>query len=408
MPAKKRVLETVVESADDHGTGSYLNSDEVNIFGDDDFEEKSPGLLKHESNKIKLSDHYIGEKIEEEEGVEEYESDIDDEVEDSDIDDEEVDEKSEEDDEEDEEESEEEPEEEPDEESDEVEDSTTTVDIAEDEYDYLKNLSKDELIAKMVNHRKSHKTMQSVRSKIDNALTKEVTDSIISGETDPRVVRKLMHDLTNSQQFQEYVSDFYTKYEYKDGTYHKIDDTPDVSILQKYNDLVIKKVSLDINELMPEGLQYDPSEAFMPGTASNKAYQKYQAESQKIDKEISAIMESASNNVNGREEALRKQRDASEKRMKELFNADSKLKGNLSAQDDFRQFVQSNGNDLVGMFLKAWKFEKASKTKVKTLVLNEKKSISKNKKRPKAGSKKVSTNKVNTKRFIEDDIFGDL
>ena len=282
-------------------------------------------------------------------------------------------------------------------------------DITEDEYQSLQKQTKDELIARMLKHRKGNATLQSVRSKIDNALGKDVIDSILDGSTNPQVVRKLITDIKGSEAFQEYVSGFYDKHQLKDGKYVKVKDEPDMDTLTKYSELVVKKASIDINDYMPDGDSFDPGQAFISGTPSYKAQLKYEKDLSEVDANLNAIIQASASADMQRKQAVQENQKRSEEKFRDIINSNKVFKKDASAEDAFRGFIQKNSSDLLSMFFDAWRYNRMNGEKTRTLVLNEKNAVAKNAGKVKIGQTKVSTRPEKpVKQYQEDEVFGDL
>lgn len=396
MPLRNEVEEVVIDQSD-KGSGTFLDSDNVDIFGDND---ALADIVPHESHKIKQPDNFLGEVAEDDTTTEEDDQDGET------VDESELDEEQEGDD------TGESGSDEGVDEEFESEDETefeNEFEISDSEYKFLQKQEKDQLIARILKHRKGQGTLQSKIAKLEGTLSKDIVDSVISGQTDGRVVRQLMSDLSQHESFQHYVADFYNKYEFKDGTYTKIDDAPDKGTLEKFSELTIKKLSLDINDFMPEGETFNPGEVYISGTASNKAKSKYETEAGKIDRELNNIIGNSVDASSKRSASIQSAKQKSEQQLKDAIDSDKSLKNNFNAQNEFRQFMQQNSSNLAKVFLAAYRYEKASNSKVKKLVLNEKKNLSKNKRKVRTGGRKVSTDKVvESKSYIEDELFGDL
>jgi len=374
---------------------TFIDPDEVDIFGDADHID----LKKHESLKPKEPTPLgaTKEEIEELQNAETDEEDVDDES----I---EPDEEVETEDDSDEDESEET-------ESDEITDDVPEeFELSEDEYNALKQQDKDELIARILKHKKGSSTLQSKLAKVENALSKELVDGLIEKTTDPRVVRKLITDLSGSKEFQDYVGDFYNKYEFVDGKYTKVDTGPDLETLDSFSKLLVEKMSLDINNFMPEGETFNPGEAYLAGSPSYKARAKYDDAIKKIDDNIDKMTSRAVDMSEKRKSAQAAARAAAESKLNEIISENKIFASDPGAETNFRSFIERNNSDLVSVFFKAWQFERTRGTKLKKLVLNEKKTVSKNNGKVKIKPGKVSTRpeKSTRKVFQEDEMFGDL
>jgi hypothetical protein len=394
---------------------TFMDSDEVDLFGDSNVEimKEEGKIVPHPSTKTKkpmplgaTKEEFEKAKNIEREKLQNAEPDEEGEVDEVEEDVEEVDNEAEGD-------VEEESEEADDSEEEEGAEEKAVVpeefDIDEDEYQSLVKQSKDELIARMLKHRKGNATLQSTRGKIDNALGKDVVDSILDGSTNPQVVRKLISDIKDSEAFQNYVSSFYDKHQLKDGKYVKVSDEPDMDTLSKYSELVVKKASLDINDYMPDGDSFDPGQAFISGTPSYKAKLKYEKDLSEVDAGLNAIIQASATADAQRKQSVQENQKRSEERFKDIINSNKIFKKDGSAEGDFRSFIQKNSSDLLSTFFDAWRYNRMAGDKTRTLVLNEKNAVAKNNGKVKIRPTKVSTRPEKpVKSYQEDEVFGDL
>ena len=262
------------------------------------------------------------------------------------------------------------------------------VELEQAEYDHLNSLSKDDLIAKLVSHRKGKSTFQSQLAKLENVVGQPILEAVKTGE-DLTMVSRLLSDLPDPA-FQKHVAEFYDEHSMKDdGTYERVKDrVPAPDVLAKFAELNMKLANLNVISFMPQETEFDANEAMTnPASVSGQAMAKMRTEESKINKELTEIIEKSTQThqaVKADPEGIRQAR---------LLAWDNLVESNPQLQkpgekDKFKAYVQEKRNNLLEVLYESYKRESEAQKQTKTLILREIDTVAKNKQsveKPKTG-----------------------
>lgn len=276
-----------------------------------------------------------------------------------------------------------------------------TIEVDEDEYNHLSQLTHDELIAFGVKHRKGSKTMQSRVDKLQAFLGKEVTTAIIEGNAD-KTVQRLLHDI-NDPTFAEYVARFYTTHQHDGKTWNRVAGGDiDADTLTEYATLINEKQNLDIYEFIAED-EFNFQEAqTRPNSPSGKALRAFKAKETELESKLERI----------RQAAVKTQKvdpQVQQKQVEQVLNNFRSNHEDLITEDaykSFRDFIEVSTNNPLEVYYSAWKTRNVNKNNTRKLALREIELVKTNKIKAAQTpqSKAAPTKKVRK----TDDYFGDI
>jgi len=278
--------------------------------------------------------------------------------------------------------------------------------ITDREHKKLTALSKDDLIAKIVDSRQRQAVEQSKKDILINGIGTDFANEIFAGKIG-HVAKRLLADLKD-ETFQQHVVEFYDSHNIKDGRYVRTKDVvPSIGILQNYQNLLLESQQIDPQSFMPKDEQFDSNESYSRGSNSYIAREKYEMKKIEIQNKITDILNTSEKQSNEEQKLV----TASAKRAEDEFG---KLKlrfkslQNPKTEDDFKTWLAEARNEPITSFWFAYLYNKQRNGKLKILDQNETRAIKKGGKKLKISGKKVKTRPVKTKRLVEDDTFGDL
>lgn len=278
--------------------------------------------------------------------------------------------------------------------------SDSEVEIEQKEYDYLKTLDADQLIARMVSHRKGKSTLQSRVDKIKNVVGDSFWKAVEDGQ-DLRGASRLLSDLSHPE-FQSHIKDFYDSHELRGDTYirTKQASTPPLDVLSKYTELITKQAELNPVQYMDKDAEFDANEALSrPGSPSGRAYAKYESEKMKLQREIDTIMQQSAEVGAPKPDQVREAAAVLQRQWQDLVSHNKELQDQTKLSD-FQRFVDDYRNKPLEAFWLA--FRQASNGKANTirLVMRELANVSANKSAPVSTSQKVQSG-VSSKHKIK-------
>jgi hypothetical protein len=276
-----------------------------------------------------------------------------------------------------------------------------TIEVEEDEYNHLSQLTPDELIAFGVKHRKGSKTMQSRVDKLQTFLGKEVTTAIIEGNAD-KTVQRLLHDI-NDPTFAEYVAGFYSSHQHNGKTWNRVAGGDiDADKLTEYATLINDKQNLDIYEFIAED-EFNFQEAqTRPNSPSGKAMRSFKHKEAEIETKLEQI----------RQAAVKTQKidpQVQQKQVEQVLNNFRSNHEDLITEDSyksFREFIEVSTNNPLEVYYSAWKTRNVNKNNTRKLALREIELVKTNK--VKAAQTPQSKAAPSKRVRKADDYFGDI
>jgi hypothetical protein len=274
------------------------------------------------------------------------------------------------------------------------------VEIEQKEYDYLKTLDNDQLIARMVSHRKGKATVQSRLDKLKNVVGESFIQAVDAGQ-DLRGASRLLSDLAHPE-FQDHLTEFYASHELKNGKYVRTKESapPAPSVLARYTELLTKQAELNPMQYMDKDTDFDANEALArPASPSGRAWSKYEGEKLKIQREIDAILQQSAEVGTPSPD---KTREAAE-----VLHTQWQKNKELQDQDKvtaFKQFVEEYRNRPLEAFLLAFRQANNGKANTIRLVMKELDRVSANKSAPVTTSQKVQSGNSKHKIKIPNNI----
>lgn len=265
-----------------------------------------------------------------------------------------------------------------------------TIEVEEGEYQHLKGLQPDELIAFGVKHRKTYAKLQSRIDKIKNVLGDKFIESVDKGEA-PREAALLFNDL-HDEAFQKHVAGFYDSHELREGKYIKTkQDTPPANILQEYNKLAFEQATLNVRSFIDKDVDFDANEAFSnPSSASGVALSKFERRKAEIENRLKEI-ESQSVNATPQAQDSEKVKEMGRRTWESFVNKNG-ISSDVLTQ--FQGYVSTNSPDLLNVFWKAFKADQSATQKTRSLVLREIRTVADNMQRTQSpsGAKTITNN----------------
>jgi hypothetical protein len=265
------------------------------------------------------------------------------------------------------------------------------VEIDQKEYDFLKTLEPDQLIARMVSHRKGKSTLQSRVDKLKNAVGDDFFKAVEDGQ-DVRGASRLLTDLAHPE-FQDHLKEFYDSHELRNGQWirTKQASAPPPDVLSRYTDLISKQAELNPIQFMDKDSEFDANEALArPGSPSGRAYSKYESEKMKLQREIDTILQQSAAVGAPKPEQAREAAAVLKRSWDDLVVHNKELQEQTKLTE-FQSFVDTYRNRPLEAFFMAFQHANNGKAATIRLVMKEFDRVSANKSAPVTTQQKVQS-----------------
>ena len=248
-----------------------------------------------------------------------------------------------------------------------------TIEVDNAEYEFLTGLEKDDIITRMLAHRKGKTTLQSRLDKIKDIVGTDLVKALEEGE-DVTPVKTLLHDLQDPA-LQSYIADFYTTHEKTDVGYKRVKGfIPTTDVFTTYTNLLTEKANLNVSQFLTEGDNFSADDALLnPHSPSGRALASYQSKQREIDTKLADLTKASTTTTPVPQQdpaAASRAWDSLRKRFPELVD-----KGKMTS---FQSFVRDNINTPLEAFYSAFRAQESGTSKRRTLVLRELNTIDKN------------------------------
>jgi len=273
------------------------------------------------------------------------------------------------------------------------------------EYKGLLKQSKEEIVARLEKEISIQRDFQTKSDQLMAAIGNDFANEIFAGKVGT-VAKRLLTDLKD-ESFQSHIMEFYDHYKPGTNGYVKVKDMPpSIGVLEKYQKLISDSQSISPQKFMSEGTQFDGSEAFVYGTESYIAREKYENEKTRINSEIKDILDNSQRQTEDEQRIVTESAKRAETEFNELKTRYKSLQSPKTEQD-FKSFLAEARDKPIESFWQAYLYIKTRKAKKTNLDQNERRAIKRGSKKNKVVASKVRTRPVKQTR-IEDDTFGDL
>jgi hypothetical protein len=268
----------------------------------------------------------------------------------------------------------------------------TEVEVDPKEYEFLKGLDTDQLIARMVSHRKGKSTLQSRVDQLKNAVGDNFFKAVIEGQ-DVRGASRLLTDLAYPE-FQDHLKEFYDSHELRNGQWVRIKQTPvpTPDVLTRYTELITRQAELNPVQFMDKDIDFDANEALArPGSPSGRAYSKYESEKMKLQREIDTILQQSA--AVGAQKSPDQAREAAvvlKRSWDDLVSKNKELQDQTKLTE-FQTFVDTYRQRPLEAFFMAFQHANNGKAATIRLVMKEFDRVSANKSAPVSTSQKVQS-----------------
>jgi len=265
------------------------------------------------------------------------------------------------------------------------------VEIDQKEYDYLKTLDADQLIARMVSHRKGKSTLQSRVDKLKNAVGDDFFKAVEEGQ-DVRGASRLLTDLAYPE-FQDHLKDFYDSHELRNGQWVRTKQAtvPPPDVFSRFMELTTKQAELNPIQFMDKDSEFDANEALArPGSPSGRAYGKYESEKMKLQREIDTILQQSVEAGAPRPDKSKETAAVLKRNWDDLVSHNKELQDQTKLQE-FQTFVDTYRNRPLDAFFMAFQHANNGKAATIRLVMKEFDRVSANKSAPVTTSQKVQS-----------------